>query len=410
MSFIITSNDFGHDPMALRLYRLMLLSTYIGDFSIELELPVRINDWAVAAYANFLAALQNQTSEQADKFEAFQTLYEANIDLYNRLVAIKELIVTRYGDDDQKLYYFKLKGRLPKSQNERYHVALEIVKGNRDLTLAGDPDVLPAGMIDALEALAVTVDTEFKAVGKEIAEAKSATVELRTLFDEDSRNLRELLNWIVIYWGKIDPRLIQLGFVQDFPEGGGDVPEAPGGLDYDEGVFSWDAVDDATSYQLGISADGDLWEEVYSGEETSFALTPEEGTWFFRVRARSDNGFGDWSAQISVTIGEGGGGGEWTGEAPTDLEISINALKRIGLTLTMPPGSTSWRVYRNERMPGDPIGERPPEPYAIDLDPSMPGWMDFGNTEGMMYDYWVCGVNGDEEGDFAGPVSIMYEI
>jgi len=31
MSFIITHNNFGNDSLALRLWRLMLLSTYIGD-------------------------------------------------------------------------------------------------------------------------------------------------------------------------------------------------------------------------------------------------------------------------------------------------------------------------------------------------------------------------------------------
>jgi len=409
MSFIITSNDFWHDSYALRLVRLMILSKFIGDFEHELELPSDVTDWAKDAYDNYLAALLNQTSEQADKFEAFQTLDEANIDLYNRLVAIKELIVTRYGDDDQLLYEFKLKGRLPKAQNERNWVAKEIIRGNRELDAAGDPKVLPSGMIDALEVLADSVDAKFKNVGKEIREAKSATVELRMLFDEDSHNLRELLNWIVIYWGKIDPRLLQLGFVQEFPQGGGDVPDAPGGLGYSEGVFSWDSVEDATSYQLAFSADGDIWDEAYSGEETSFEFAPEEGTWFIRVRARSDNGFGDWSAQISVIIGEGGGG-MWKGDAPTDLAVLINALKRIGVTLVLPAGCTSWSVYRAERNPADPIGERPDAPYATDLDPTMPGWMDFGNVEGMMYDYWACGVHDGEEGDFAGPVSIKYEI
>ena len=406
MSFIITDNNFARDPYALRLYRLMLLSAHIGDYSAMLELPDRIRDWALGAYANFLAALQNQTSEQADKFEAFQTLDESNIDLYERIVALKDLIVTRFGETDQLIYNYRLKGRLPKSQDERYHIALSIIEGNRKLEAAGDPKALPSGMIDALEVLADTVQDNFESVGKELSEAKSATVELRTLFDEDSRNLRELLNWIVIYWGKVDPRLIELGFAQDFPEGGGDVPEAPSALDYENGIFSWGSVEDATSYQLGISADGDLWEEIYSGDETSFEFTPEDGTWFVRVRARSDSGFGDWSAQISVTIGEGGG--SWTGEAPTELEVFINALKRISVTLVLPPGCTSWRVYRGERNPGDPIGERPDAPFATDLDPTMPGWMDHGNIEGMMYDYWACGVHDGEEGGFAGPVSIEF--
>jgi hypothetical protein len=92
------------------------------------------------------------------------------------------------------------------------------------------------------------------------------------------------------------------------------------------------------------------------------------------------------------------------------MNVFINALKRISVTLVLPPGCTSWSVYRAERNPGDPIGERPAVAFVTGLDPTMPGWMDFGNIVGMMYDYWACGVHDGEEGDFAGPGSIIYEI
>ncbi|HHS49772.1 MAG TPA: hypothetical protein ENN07_01505 [candidate division Zixibacteria bacterium] len=83
------------------------------------------------------------------------------------------------------------------------------------------------------------------------------------------------------------------------------------------------------------------------------------------------------------------------------MNVFINALKRISATLVLPSGCTSLRVYRNERWPADTIDESPAEPFATDLDPTMPRWMDHGNTEGMMFDYWACGVHYDEESDFS---------
>ncbi|MDT3738183.1 MAG: fibronectin type III domain-containing protein [Candidatus Kapabacteria bacterium] len=58
-------------------------------------------------------------------------------------------------------------------------------------------------------------------------------------------------------------------------------------------IFTWDAVENATSYQLETSIVGTDWEEIYSGEENFVNYVPPvEGLRQYRVRARNSSGYG----------------------------------------------------------------------------------------------------------------------
>ena len=58
-------------------------------------------------------------------------------------------------------------------------------------------------------------------------------------------------------------------------------------------IFTWDAVENATSYQLETSIVGAEWEEIYSGAENFVNYVPPvEGLSQYRVRARNSNGYG----------------------------------------------------------------------------------------------------------------------
>ena len=83
-------------------------------------------------------------------------------------------------------------------------------------------------------------------------------------------------------------------------------PAAPENMTYnfDTGIFSWDEVETATSYQLMYRAGGssDTWEEGWAGEETICDFFPGAGSWECRVRARNDGGYGDFSPAITVEL------------------------------------------------------------------------------------------------------------
>ena len=150
----------------------------------------------------------------------------------------------------------------------------------------------------------------------ELQDAKESTVELHSLYDADSIQLRMLYNWCCAMWGNKDTRLIELGFVQRKHHGGGQ-PDAPTGLacDVETKTFSWDETHLATSYQLAyrkyVAPDPEKklpkldWEEAYAGADTSVVFDPGAGDWEFKVRARNKHGFGDFSEVITVNFNGG---------------------------------------------------------------------------------------------------------
>ncbi|MCL4256852.1 MAG: hypothetical protein KJ043_24045, partial [Anaerolineae bacterium] len=71
--------------------------------------------------------------------------------------------------------------------------------------------------------------------------------------------------------------------------------------------FSWDAVTDATEYHIQIGSDSDFIYSVYSYvvTTTSYAYTmPSFGTYYWRIRAKQNTLWGDWSAVRQFTIEE----------------------------------------------------------------------------------------------------------
>ena len=87
------------------------------------------------------------------------------------------------------------------------------------------------------------------------------------------------------------------------PSAGGLKP--PTGLKYliEHNTAVWDAVENATSYELQYSPDEAKWSEAYSGADTKvYYIPPQGGTAFFRCRARNANGYGEFSEVVKVEI------------------------------------------------------------------------------------------------------------
>ena len=87
------------------------------------------------------------------------------------------------------------------------------------------------------------------------------------------------------------------------PSAGGLKP--PTGLKYliEHNTAVWDAVENATSYELQYSPDEAKWSEAFSGADTMVHyFPPQSGTAFFRCRARNANGYGDFSEVLKTEI------------------------------------------------------------------------------------------------------------
>ena len=68
-------------------------------------------------------------------------------------------------------------------------------------------------------------------------------------------------------------------------------------------IFSWDAVENATSYEFETSTDGTNYLEYWAGSELSCTLTEVPTTlMYFRVRARNAGGYGPFSSVIEYNF------------------------------------------------------------------------------------------------------------
>ncbi|MCX6156050.1 MAG: hypothetical protein NT007_18025 [Candidatus Kapabacteria bacterium] len=109
-------------------------------------------------------------------------------------------------------------------------------------------------------------------------------------------------------------------------------------------TFSWDAITNATSYQIEASDNGTDWSEIYADVSLTFIYTPSSGvSKHYRVRARNAGGFGDFAAELLFTYYA-------SLAAPPDMAISLTG---PGLPLTINvnwgavAGATSYRVYES---------------------------------------------------------------
>jgi len=67
--------------------------------------------------------------------------------------------------------------------------------------------------------------------------------------------------------------------------------------------FTWDAVENATSYELQFSEDDITYAQLWTGTELEYNLSPMlYNLYYFRIRARNAGGFGPFSVVISYNF------------------------------------------------------------------------------------------------------------
>ena len=140
------------------------------------------------------------------------------------------------------------------------------------------------------------------------------------------------------------------------PSAGGLKP--PTGLKYliEHNTAVWDAVENATSYELQYSPNGSDWSEAYGGADNMvYYFPPVEGWAYFRCRARNSNGFGEYSQVLKT-------GYYQILPPPSNIIAKIAENTDNGLLLTWDtvPSAANYKIYTSIV----PIGE-PANTYAF---------------------------------------------
>ncbi|MCX6154857.1 MAG: hypothetical protein NT007_11935 [Candidatus Kapabacteria bacterium] len=89
-----------------------------------------------------------------------------------------------------------------------------------------------------------------------------------------------------------------------------DLPSKVQGLTYDNATFtaSWNPAASANAYELeykSLNPSGPVpdWTNAYSGAELLIMHNPGIGDWLYRCRGTNDNGSGEWSNELPVSLG-----------------------------------------------------------------------------------------------------------
>ena len=311
---MLHDNNFTNQTNEERTECTGLASGNIDTYAVELDVTgARLLKGQTMGPA-WLTALATAGVEEGEKNEAFQEFHlgldggtKRYVELKDFLLAIiwgqqkPDLMVNAYGFNMlSPNTYNKFLGAVEKWEINHDRLVAEIPPDERVL-----PAALMADLIAKRDALAVL----WSASMKENEEATLAWNAKLSLYNEDSLFLKWLFTLAKIYWGDDDPRLRLLGFCPSSEIWTHNSPYAVKGLAWDPvtGTFSFNAVDDADSYELSARITGTTgdWTTFWTGAETSTTDKPSApGIYDIRCRAIEGENLGNWSGAIEVDLSQ----------------------------------------------------------------------------------------------------------
>ena len=200
------------------------------------------------------------------------------------------------------------------------------------------------------------MDTKIKALDQSIYDANEKLTERKLKSIERIQKGNEIYRLVTRYceigkriWDGVNSVKFE-NYVIYTPSAGALKP--PTGLKFppDNNTVAWDAVENATSYELEYSADGEKWITAYSGADTMVYYIPDvEGWAYFRCRARNANGYGEFSEVLKA-------GYYKTLPPPSNIGAKIEQNTDNGLMMVWDavPSATNYLIYASIVSIGKP--------------------------------------------------------
>ena len=147
MSYFINDNNFARDTHPKRRTRLDFLAQTVSKYAVELSIFGDMLTWAMNAHAVFMEQSSKDTISSGKKDVAYQTFQESFNVLTKRYQILKDLLISRYADDESKLLIFAISGQTPRTIPEIIQSSEMLTGANTKLKDSGDTNVLPDLMI-----------------------------------------------------------------------------------------------------------------------------------------------------------------------------------------------------------------------------------------------------------------------
>lgn len=300
MNVILENNSFTMDTREARLTRLIILKENIEKFASEISLEIDNLEWSLKAADNFKILLEQQNKEFQYKNDIFKKSNDAENDLYNRYIAIKELILSKSEKNSKIRTDLSLEGSFPANKLKRFEIADATVKYASKNPKELDKIKLPFLLFENLQFL----NQKAKKIYEEALISKERTSEITNRvnkeFNEGSVRLREIYNWVVAFWSKKDPKLIELGFTLPSSVAKSDkTPAEVSGFKFKGDQMVWNPLNNADYYQVGWRIFGERhdFNEIYFDKQNKCRIF-KKGEYI--VRGKNENGFGQWSKKLEL--------------------------------------------------------------------------------------------------------------
>ncbi|MDC1068769.1 hypothetical protein OAQ99_06395 [Candidatus Kapabacteria bacterium] len=300
MNIILENNSFTMDTREARLTRLYHLKSNIEKYAAEISLETSTLEWSINAFDSFKYHLEKQSKDFQIKNDIFKSSNESEGELYNRYIAIKELILAKSEKDSIIRSDLNLEGSFPANKLKRFEIVeqtINYVKKNKKLI---EDLKLPYLLFENLEYLNSKAKGFYHKALEIKSTAFSTTNNLNQKFDDDSIKLRELFNWLVAFWSKKDCKLTELGFTLPLSVSkSSKTPKEVQGLRLQDDKITWNPVGGDNTYQLAhrVIKNGQDYRELYFGKDSVVKLN---GIGEYKVRAKNSFGFGLWSKTIEI--------------------------------------------------------------------------------------------------------------
>ena len=303
---IIVDNSFTNDSHGMRAERLNAIQGNLSIIQPELNAPPEITGWASGCYDLFMQKWATAGTESGEKEGA---TYDVNVKeekMEEEYQHCRNVGIAAYVDDQMHLKDFHFYETYPRGRNDCVARVKLVLDAHLRHEAEGITHLIPAELIVRLTTAVTELEEALRNQDKERSEAEHAVLELSEAMEYDTKKLNTLKSWWFAIMGKEDPRIGYIGMVNPKGGQGRRLPGIPQNFTYNigSGVFSWDAVETATSYQLAYRHAGtsENWEQGYQGGDTSSSFFPGAGSWEFKVRARNEHGYGDFSNVITTEL------------------------------------------------------------------------------------------------------------
>lgn len=200
-------NYFTNDNYITRTDRLEILQEYIDDWKGTLTIPDHLVDWAKNAADRWKEIREKIQNYKEERQKLTKKSNDIDEDVFNFYLKCKRLLKNQYGNNSKVQRELGIDKHFPRKRNKKFVVIKHLLERNKNSLF--EEEYLAPEFINKLMRLYQKAQEVYKTAHKKNVPLLK---EQNRIYDNDSKKLRTLYSWVLMFWEPEQPYLIQLGF------------------------------------------------------------------------------------------------------------------------------------------------------------------------------------------------------